>query len=219
MRSDLHDGPEVLDAYFNVSRETRERLTIYVDLVRRWQKAQNLVAPSTLPQLWSRHVADSMQIHHLAPDILHWIDFGSGAGFPGLVTAILLADSPSAMVDLVESNQRKAAFLRTVIREAGLPARVHADRIDTVTDRWDTAVDGRIEGVSARALADLDTLCGFARPFVADGARAFFHKGRESRPEIVKASHTWDMDLVEHRSLIDPQSIILEILRIDPFVN
>ncbi|WP_107988726.1 16S rRNA (guanine(527)-N(7))-methyltransferase RsmG [Breoghania corrubedonensis] len=214
----MRDGPETLDAYFPVSRETRDRLVIYVDLVRRWQKAQNLVSPSTLPHIWLRHVADSMQIHQLAPDIRLWIDFGAGAGFPGLVTAILLADEPSAMVHLVESNQRKAAFLRAVIRETDAAACIHADRIESVTDHWDEAKDGVIEGVSARALADLEALCGFARPFVARGARGFFHKGRDSRSEIVKASHTWNLDLVEHRSLIDPQSAILEIHRIDPFV-
>lgn len=211
-----NDGLAALDGLLSVSRETRERLESYVALLKRWQKAQNLVAPSTLPEIWRRHVADSAQIRLLAPDIHRWIDFGSGAGFPGLVTAILLADEPDGVVHLVESNQRKAAFLRTVIRETGVRAFVHADRIDSVTDDWATVGDGPIEGVSARALADLDALCGFSRSFVSAGARAFFHKGRESRSEIVKASHNWDLDLVEHKGLIDPQSVILEIRRIDP---
>ncbi|WP_394708277.1 16S rRNA (guanine(527)-N(7))-methyltransferase RsmG [Breoghania sp.] len=212
----MNDGPEVFDHYFSVSRETRERLITYVGLLRRWQKAQNLVAPSTLSQVWLRHVVDSAQIHSLSPDIHHWIDFGSGAGFPGLVTAILLAETPGAMVHLVESNQRKGAFLRTVIRETSIPAKVHAVRIEAVTEQWDEETDGHIEGVSARALASLELLCGYAQPFVAKGARAFFHKGRESASEIAKASHTWDLDLVEHKSLIDPQSVVLEVGRIDP---
>lgn len=209
------DTADAFETLFPVSRETRTRLTIYADLVRRWQKAQNLVAPSTLPHLWQRHVADSAQLHFLAPDVTRWIDLGSGAGFPGLVTAILLADREGARVHLVESNQRKAAFLRTVIRETGCPATVHAGRIEVVTTGWDHDAEP-VGGVSARALADLEALCGHARPFVQAGARAFFHKGRESRSEIVKASHTWDLDLVEQESRIDPDSVILVLSRIDP---
>lgn len=194
----------------SVSRETRERLETYVALLRRWQPAQNLVAASTLDTVWSRHVADSAQLQLIAGDIKHWIDLGSGAGFPGLVTAIFLADIPGAMVHLVESNQRKAAFLRTVIRETGAAAKVHAGRIGSVTTDWQEPV----EGVSARALADLDQLCGFAQPFVERGARAFFHKGRDYRNEINKASHKWDVDLIEKVSLVDPESVILVVSRI-----
>ncbi|AXS38807.1 16S rRNA (guanine(527)-N(7))-methyltransferase RsmG [Breoghania sp. L-A4] len=197
----------------SVSRETRERLEAYVALLRRWQPAQNLVSASTLDAVWTRHVADSAQLYRLAPDARRWIDFGSGAGFPGLVTAILLAgkaDASGAMVHLVESNQRKVAFLRTVIRETGIPATVHAGRIDSVTKDWSEPIDA----VSARALADLDQLCGFAQGFVARGARAFFHKGREYRAEIEKASHAWELDLVEKVSLVDPDSVILEVSRI-----
>lgn len=204
------DGPEALEAILPVSRETRERLEAYVALLRRWQPAQNLVAPSTLDVVWQRHVADSAQLQLIAGDVKRWIDLGSGAGFPGLVTAIFLADDPDAMVHLVESNQRKASFLRTVIRETGAAGTVHPGRIDSVTKDWQEP----IEGVSARALADLDQLCGFARPFVERGARAFFHKGRDYRREIDKASHNWDLDLVENRSLVDPESVILAVSRI-----
>lgn len=205
------DGPEALDALISVSRETRERLETYVALLRRWQPAQNLVSASTLDVVWTRHVADSAQLHLLARDAKRWIDFGSGAGFPGLVTAILLADEPDAMVHLVESNQRKVAFLRTVIRETGAPAKVHAGRIGAVTKDWQEPVDA----VSARALADLDQLCGFAQGFVQRGARAFFHKGRDYRKEINIASHNWDLDLIEIESLVDPESVILDVSRID----
>lgn len=204
------DGPEALERILPVSRETRERLSLYVDLVRRWQPAQNLVAPSTLGSLWSRHVADSAQLQLLAGDVKRWIDFGSGAGFPGLVNAIFLADIPGAMVHMVESNQRKAAFLRTVIRETGAAGRVYPGRIETVTKDWSEPV----EGVSARALAELGQLCGFAKPFVDAGARAFFHKGREYLGEIDKASHNWDLDLVKKESLVDPESVILVVSRI-----
>lgn len=208
------EGPEALEGIIPVSRETRARLEAYVALLRRWQPAQNLVAPSTLDNVWSRHVADSAQLVPLSQGAKRWVDLGSGAGFPGLVTAILLADEPDAMVHLVESNQRKVAFLRTVIRETGARAKVHAGRIDAVTKDWAWDDQAPIEAVSARALAELDQLCGFAKPFVDRGARALFHKGREYRREIANASHNWDMDLIEKSSLVDPESVILIVSRI-----
>jgi 16S rRNA (guanine527-N7)-methyltransferase len=203
----------VLHGRFTVSRETVERLTVYVNLLLRWQKAQNLVSPSTLPVVWLRHVADSLQVSDCAPDARVWVDFGSGAGFPGLVTAIRLMEEGSGHVHLVESNQRKAAFLRMVIRETGCPATVHADRIESVAG---TLLDGAgtITAVSARALADLDQLCGYAAPFSAAGATCIFHKGRNFREEVAQASHQWDFDLVEQESLIDPDSRLLIITRI-----
>ncbi|MAA99001.1 MAG: 16S rRNA (guanine(527)-N(7))-methyltransferase RsmG [Stappia sp.] len=213
------DGPEVLHATWSVSRETLDRLTIYVNLLLRWQSAQNLVAPSTLGEVWRRHVADSFQVSDCAPDARVWADFGSGAGFPGLVTAIRLMERGGGHVHLVESNQRKAAFLRTVIRETGCPATVHAERIETVTARLlDTPPgdDGPVTAVSARALADLKQLCAYAAPFSATGALCIFHKGRNFRDEVAQASHQWDFDLVEKESLIDPDSRILVLGRIRP---
>ena len=106
-----------VEEMFGVSRETLDRLAVYVELVRKWQKSQNLVAPSTLPHLWTRHVADSLQVQALVPGATRWLDLGSGAGFPGLVTAICMVGRPGAVVHLVESNKGKAAFLRTVARE------------------------------------------------------------------------------------------------------
>lgn len=212
------DGPEVLHANWSVSRETLERLTIYVNLLLRWQKAQNLVAPSTLGEVWRRHVADSFQVSDCAPDARTWADFGSGAGFPGLVTAIRLMEGSGGHVHLVESNQRKAAFLRTVIRETGCPATVHADRIEAVSERLlgDPGPDGPVAAVSARALADLDRLCAYAAPFSAAGALCIFHKGRNFRDEVAQASHQWDFDLVKQESLIDPDSRLLILARIRP---
>ena len=199
-----------LEAIVAVSRETRERLEIYAGLLRKWQKSQNLVAPSTLPQLWTRHIADSAQIHAVLPTARRWVDFGSGAGFPGLVTAILLADTAGAAVHLVESNKGKAAFLRTVARECGAPAVIHAERIDDFARGFTELVDG----VSARALASLDRLVGWAAPLVGRGAVAVFHKGQDFGAEVQEATLSWDLDLVEHPSRVDASGRLIEIRRI-----
>ncbi len=210
------NGPEALaDILRTVSRETKDCLSIYVDLVERWQKAQNLVAPSTLPHLWRRHVADSAQVWTLLPEARNWVDFGSGAGFPGLVTAILqkqasAEDGVARHVHLIESNQRKVAFLRTVIRETGCSATVYPGRIEEIVKDWSEPIDG----VSARALANLTMLCGFAAPFIQNGATAIFHKGKNFREEINEASHIWSMDLLERKSLIDPDSRLLVISKL-----
>lgn len=212
------DGPEVLHGRFSVSRETVERLTLYVNLLLHWQKAQNLVAPSTLSEVWLRHVADSLQVADCAPDARVWADFGSGAGFPGLVTAIVMMERGGGHVHLIESNQRKVAFLRAVIRETGCPASVHADRVEKVGARLvaEPGDAGLVTAVSARALADLSQLCAYAEPFSATGALSIFHKGRNFREEVAQASHQWDFDLVERESLIDPDSRILTLARIRP---
>ncbi|WP_349358738.1 16S rRNA (guanine(527)-N(7))-methyltransferase RsmG [Stappia sp.] len=231
-RVDIHDGPQVLHGVFPVSRETEERLKTHVDLLLRWQRAQNLVAPSTLGDVWRRHVADSLQVMRHVERARTFVDFGSGAGFPGVVIACLLmerrAEDPffaAAHVHLVESNQRKAAFLRTVIRETGCPATVHAERIEAFAARrgegfgegtGEGAEDATVDVVTARALADLETLCGFAAPFSAAGARAIFHKGRNFREEVTQASHAWAFDLIEEESLIDPDSRILLLSDIRP---
>lgn len=204
------DDPEKTAAEFGVSRETLERLNIYVDLVNKWQKSQNLVAPSTLARVWSRHVADSLQVWALLPKARRWIDFGSGAGFPGLVTAICLAEMPGAVVHLVESNRGKAAFLRTVARETGAPAIVHAERIDAFSQGFGEDVDA----VSARALASLTILAGFSAPFVARGAVAVFHKGQDFGVELEEATQSWELDLIKHPSRVDPGGCLVEIRKI-----
>ncbi|MBC2861553.1 MULTISPECIES: 16S rRNA (guanine(527)-N(7))-methyltransferase RsmG [Stappia] len=209
----VEDGPEVLHGIFEVSRETVERLTTYVNLLLHWQKAQNLVAPSTLPEAWRRHVADSLQVVAMAPDAARWADLGSGAGFPGLVTAMVQMERlPGAHVHLIESNSRKAAFLRTVIRETGCPATVHASRIEDVSGE----LAGEIDAVSARALADLSELLAYTEPFQNHGAPAIFHKGKNFRDEVARAAHAWEFDLVERESLIDPDSRLLMISGLRP---
>src|SRR5919202_3217305 len=119
------EGPEAVRRVADVSRETLDALSLYADLLRRWQRTTQLVAPSTLPQLWSRHMADSAQLLRLAPGARRWADLGSGGGFPGLVLAVCLTGTEGALVHLVESNARKCAFRHAVIRATGALARVH----------------------------------------------------------------------------------------------
>ena len=189
-----------------VSRETFERLERFEAAFRRWSARINLAAPSTLPHLWERHILDSAQLLRLAPAALRWLDLGSGGGFPGAVVAILLRDRPGARIDLVESNAKKGAFLKTVLGEAEAPARVHVARIEAFE-----GAAGGYDVVTARALAPLPPLLDLASPWLTEGARALFHKGRDYRREVEESLNDWQFDLVEHRSAIDPESVILEI--------
>ena len=209
LREGDRDGPEIVDAIFPVSRETMARLETFVALVRKWQPAENLVAPSTLPFVWRRHVADSAQLIAVFPIVLRWLDLGSGAGFPGVVLACLLADTPGAEVHLVESNARKCAFLRQAVRETGSPATVHQGRIEEVLAGWNT----RIEMVTARALAPLGRLLDLSVPLLSAGTPAAFLKGADFVREIDEATQSWDLDLVKHQSRIDEHGMILEIRR------
>ena len=164
--------------------EAERRLAIYADVLLRWQRTINLVAPSTLPQLWTRHFADSWQVADAAPAARLWIDLGSGGGFPGLVTAIRLADTPGSHVHLIDSDRRKCAFLRDVSRETGAPVTVHAGRIEAVLPRLDVP-----DAVSARALAPLDVLLGFALPLIEAGAIGVFSKGKDAARELTTLGH------------------------------
>lgn len=204
-------GLDVLEALLPVSRETYDRLAALVALVRKWQKAENLIAPSTLPDIWTRHVADSAQLVPLYPEARHWLDLGSGGGFPGLVVATLLDDRSGAKVHLVESNTRKCAFLRTAIRETGAPAVVHQGRIEDVVGRWPEPVDV----ITARALAPLADLLKMTAHLIGPGRTAFL-KGVDYRAEIEEASQSWDLDLLIHPSRISEGSVILEISRAEP---
>ena len=202
----LNSSGHVVHKFGDVSRETLDRLQIYVDLVLKWQPAQNLIAPSTIPDIWTRHVADSLQTHWSFPEARIWVDIGSGAGFPGVVTAILLADDPEGHVHMIESNQRKAAFLRTALRETGSRGTVHPGRIESVAKGW-TA--GPVDAVSARALASLEMLFRLSEPFFRQGAKAVFHKGQDFQRELDEAADSWAFDLVEKESLVDPLSRML----------
>lgn len=191
-----------------VSRETQERLEHFVALFQKWSKSINLVAPSTIEDAWNRHIADSAQIYQLCPGPNTWVDLGSGGGFPGVITAIMLAESNDGWVHLVESNNKKASFLRLALRETGARGSVHAARIE---NSW--AEIGQCDVISGRALADLDKLLEFSYPWAEKNAdvRMFFHKGRDYRAEITKAHGRWAFDLVEHVSVIERDSVVLEI--------
>ena len=162
----------------SVSRETAERLAVYVDLLTRWQSIKNLVGPSTLPEVWTRHVADSHQLVPLASQARTWADMGSGAGFPGLVVAIAIRDRPGAQVHLIESNNRKAAFLREVARETGAPVLVHPRRIEDVMPDF-----GAIDVLTARALAPLPQLLLWGKQLIDAGTLGLFLKGEEIAAE------------------------------------
>lgn len=195
----------------DVSRETEERLTIFVALFQKWAKAINLVAPSTLFEVWNRHIVDSAQIYALRPGARVWADLGSGGGFPGIVTGILLAGIGDGWVHLVESNNKKAAFLRTAILETGARASVHAIRIEQAP-----AVIERCDAISARALADLDLLLEFGLPWAERNPDLtfFLHKGRDYQREVDKALGRWRFDLVKHASVVEPDSVVLEIAKL-----
>jgi 16S rRNA (guanine527-N7)-methyltransferase len=181
-----------------VSRETAERLDRFVDVLLQWQRKTNLIAASTIPTLWTRHIADSLQLIALAKAARHWIDLGSGGGFPGLVIAAALADEPGAEVHLVERSTKKAAFLREAARHIGAPAHVHAVRIEDFAKDF----SGKPDAVTARALAPLDVLLGLAQPLLKTGAQGLFLKGQDVEAELTEASKYWNIaaELVPSRT-------------------
>ncbi len=193
---------------FDVSRETMERLEQFAILFQKWAKTINLVAPSTLGDMWNRHIRDSVQIYKLNPGPMHWIDLGSGGGFPGVVTAILLRDCGAGWVDLVESNQKKAAFLRRALLETEARGTVHALRIEDAAEHLPEC-----DCISARALAELNKLFELSESWLCNtsGRRAFFHKGRDYMLEVEKARGEWSFDLVTHKSTVEMDSYVLEI--------
>ena len=170
-----------------VSRETEARLDRYIGLLLEWQVKTNLVAPSTLPNLWTRHISDSLQLLTLAPSAKIWLDLGSGGGFPGVALACALGEISNAMVHLVERNAKKAAFLREALRVTESPGTVHLADIGDIVDR----ISGPFDCVTARAVAPLHQLIGFAEPLVRQGAKALFLKGRDVEAELAEATKYW----------------------------
>lgn len=189
----------------SVSRETVDRLDAFVALLVRWQASINLVSPSTLAQPWTRHVEDGLALYALRPGPQRWADLGSGAGLPGIVLAIQLAESGGA-IDLVESNGKKAAFLRTAVRELELPAVVHSSRIEDAPQVLQAA-----DIVTARALASLPQLLDWVGPHLRDEALCLFPKGRDHQREIDAASAHWGYDMVKHDPKTEAGSVILEM--------
>lgn len=174
----------------NVSRETLARLDRFIELLLQWQAKTNLVASSELSRIWTRHIADSLQLSPLAPTAKIWVDLGSGGGFPAIPIACAFTETPGAKVHLVESNAKKAAFLREAIRVTGAPGVVHQMRIEDCGDGFGDKVDV----VSARALAPLTMLCDYAAPFIAQGAVGLFLKGQDVEAELTKATKYWNIE-------------------------
>lgn len=190
----------------NVSRETSERLKLLVDLLMKWNPRINLVSKSTLEEVWTRHVLDSAQIYSLVDQPANkWVDIGSGGGFPGLVVAILsMDDNPKFETTLIESDQRKCAFLRTVLRETGVRGHVLAKRIEEANPQ-----DADI--LSARALADLGLLFTFSERHLSKGGTMLFPKGVTWEKELRAAQESWSFSHEVITSKTEPNSVILKV--------
>ncbi len=198
-------------AVFGVSRETAARLAIYVDTLREWQKSINLVAPGTVNEIWQRHLADSAQIFALAPcEWRRWVDFGSGAGFPGLVVAILAAERSGVCVSLIESDVRKCAFLREVVRKTGIG---HSLSVDILPGRIENpeirSKVGDSDVVSARALAPLSELFALVAPYFGQTTVGLFHKGRDAAAEVEAARGAWRFEVDMVTSLTEATARVL----------
>lgn len=191
---------------FSLSEKTMERLDTLVSELERWQKVKNLVGLATLDQVWSRHIADSLQLYALAPTSKTWLDLGSGAGFPGLVLAILGAEV-GFHVTLVESNARKCAFLRHVVRLTQASATIYPSRLEEVIPK----LSGKVEILTARALAPLEQLLSWTEVLFQSGATALFPKGRDVAAELQTAEKNWLIDCEIIPSRIDPESSIVRV--------
>jgi len=196
-------------AHTPVSRETLARLDRLVELLLAIQSHTNLVGPATIPELWTRHIADSLQLLDLAPEAKVWLDLGSGAGFPGIVIACALADRPGTAVHLVESTGKKAAFLRSVAEALALPATVHHIRVEQFSTSFAAGV------VTARALAPLPKLFGYVAPLLKSGAKALLPKGQDIEAELTEAAKYWkiEADLVASRTNPAGRIVVVRALR------
>jgi 16S rRNA (guanine527-N7)-methyltransferase len=194
-----------------VSRETAERLDRFVAMLLQWQQRLNLIARSTEATVWTRHVADSLQLLALAPAARTWVDLGSGAGFPGLVIACALAETPGAQAHLIESTQKKANFLREAARATGAPALVHAMRVaDFIKEA------PPIDVVTARAFAPLDKLLAEAYPLLKRGAKGLFPKGQDVGAELTEAAKCWNIQSTLMPSRTDPNAGIIVVHSVEP---
>jgi 16S rRNA (guanine527-N7)-methyltransferase len=190
-----------------VSRETQQRLAILVDLLTRWRKATNLISEISFASVWTRHIADSAQLLGLAPRSKRWVDMGSGAGFPGLVIAIQLAEVPGAIVHCIESDQRKCAFLREAVRATGAAAQIHPQRVDAVNaDKL-----GPVDVVTARAFAPLPVTLELARVWLERGAQGVFPRGRSAADQLKGLHLNRAFALEVLPSVVDADAAILRI--------
>ncbi len=198
---DRQDALKVLD----VSRETLEKLDLLVQELRRWQNVKNLVGPSALGEIWTRHIADSMQLLRFAPHAERWLDLGSGGGFPGLVLAILRTERGLMQTDLVESNSRKCSFLRHVARLTGASVSVHEGRVEAILSKLDFQPDV----VSARALSSLAQLIEWTNPLLRKGALGIFPKGQDVEMELSCATRSWTFTADCRPSMTNPLARIV----------
>jgi 16S rRNA (guanine527-N7)-methyltransferase len=208
MRSELMDGDAARDralAPYRVSRETSERLSQFVAILLDRQRHTNLIASSTIPVVWTRHVADSLQLLPLAPRARRFVDLGSGGGFPGMVIACALAEIPGTHIHLIESIGKKATFLRDAVRATEVPATVHHSRIEDIAPRLAAETDI----VTARAVAPLKDLLTMISPFLERGAQALLLKGQDVDVELTQAAKYWT---IEHTAVPSQTSATGRIL-------
>jgi 16S rRNA (guanine527-N7)-methyltransferase len=191
---------------FDVSRETLERLEIFEAILLKWNPRINLVSRNSLPFLWERHIADSIQVFRCADEVVDtWVDIGSGGGFPGIIVGILAAEITSkTKVTLIESDQRKSAFLRSAARECGIDISVLNERIEKVPGQ-------KADILSARAVADLDILLEFSERHLAEQGTALFPKGASWKKEVDNAGLRWRFDVEPITSLTESEAVVLKI--------
>lgn len=191
---------------FDVSRETLNRLHAYQRELLRWTKKINLISPTTIDAAWTRHFVDSAQLFNITTtDTGHWVDLGSGGGFPGLVCAVIAAEKkPEITFTLVESDARKCAFLRSAIRVMDLKATVICSRIES-TDELNATV------LSARALSSLKNLLEMAARHGGRDCQFLFSKGKNWMAEVEEAQKEWSFSLISHKSKTNNEAVILEI--------
>jgi 16S rRNA (guanine527-N7)-methyltransferase len=178
----------------------------FLMLLTEWNGRMNLVGPATLPDFWNRHAWDSAQLLRLAPEALTWADLGAGAGFPGLVLAILRKERPGFHIHLVESMAKRCRFLNEVVTELALPATVVHERAEDLS----LAVDI----VTARACAPLHRLLRYARPYLTGGAQGLFLKGQDVVADMTEAARYWEYEADVVPSLSDPGGRIVRVKRL-----
>lgn len=199
-------------AQVDVSRETADRLVLFVDLLKRWNPSKNLVSAKTLDEVWVRHIADSLQLVVIAPEALRWVDLGSGGGLPALVIAAVMAGRPGAHVHCIESKLGKAAFLTEAARQMQVPVTVWPQRIEAVLSQQSLACDV----VCARALAPLADLLSLANPLLKTGAIGIFPKGQDVVSELTDAAKYWKFEHQSIPSVTDPRAQILKVRDVLP---
>ncbi|MCB1310413.1 MAG: 16S rRNA (guanine(527)-N(7))-methyltransferase RsmG [Sedimentitalea sp.] len=201
MIRDASNGAEGID----VSRETRRRLDAFEAILRKWNRSINLVSKGSLNEVQTRHIADSVQVFRAAPAGRRWVDLGSGGGFPGLVVAVLAAEeAPEMRVTLVESDQRKAAFLRSAARACGVTCEVLAKRAEDLPPLG-------ADLMSARALTELSPLLEHAARHLDPTGTALFPKGATWRKEVERARETWSFQMEAIPSRTESGAVILKI--------